>query len=208
MGNFKILICVCALSLFLLFPAFKLQAAYKFNLFTNNTAYCNDLNINMEVSDAGLNNVDFTFHNISQIESSIANIYFEDGSLLSIAEILEGPGTKFGDNPKPSNLPSAQNLIAPFKSVTEFSIGAISPKSKNGINPSERLTIRFDLKTGSSYQSIISELSSCDLRVGLHIIGLPEGSESAVNDPRPIEIPEPAAMGILAIGGLMLRMKK
>ena len=201
----KFLVCVCVLILFFIFPVYSVQAAYQtleFNVFTKSTPYWDDLHLNMVVSDAGSNKVDFTFNNTSLAASSIAKIYFEDGSLLSIAQITQGAGTKFSENPIPANLPAWNLLTPPFEAIKELSIGSVMPVSKNGINSGEWLTIGFNLKPGGTYQSVIDELTTGDLRVGLHVIGLPSGSESAVN------IPEPATMFLLGLGALSLLIKR
>jgi hypothetical protein len=202
MKHSKFIVCLCVSTLFLVFPLCSAQAAFQFNVFTKETPYWSNLNLYMVVSDAGSNKVDFTFHNASSIASSIARIYFDDGSLLGIAQILEGPGTAFSENPKPSNLPAAEMLTPPFEAVKEFGIGADPPPSSDGANPGEWVTIRFDLKTSGSYQSVLDELGDGTLRVGLHIIGLPSGSESAVN------VPEPVTMCLLGLGAFALRRRK
>src|SRR5690606_237384 len=42
------------------------------------------------ISPRGANQVDFTFRNSGPLASSIADIYFDDGSLLGIAQIFSG----------------------------------------------------------------------------------------------------------------------
>jgi hypothetical protein len=197
--------CVCGLILFLIFPVYIVQAAYQtleFNVFTKSTPYWDGLQFNMVVSDAGSDRVDFTFNNTSLLASSIAKIYFENGSLLSIAQITEGNGTNFIANPAPSNLPAWNLLSPPFEAVKELSIGSVTPLPQTGINPGEWLTIGFNLKPGGSYQSVIDELRTGDLRVGLHVTSLPYGSESAVS------IPEPATIFLLGLGILSLLIKR
>ena len=54
---------------------------------------------------------DFTFYNISTIQSSVARIYFDDGSLLGISSVTNSPGTAFSEvSPMPGNLPNGETI--------------------------------------------------------------------------------------------------
>ena len=190
------------------------QATYRFNfsIFTSNGPYYNDPRVNMymEVSNGEAAIVDFTFYNTSAISSSLARIYFDDGSLLNRDTITNGPGTMFGPGTTGANLPSG-NTIG-FYADREFTILADPPPPENGVNPAEPpewVRIRFDLVPGSNLEGVISELYSGELRVGIHIIALngsvgPSYSESAI-----AIIPEPATLSLLAIGAAaLLRRRK
>jgi hypothetical protein len=191
------------------------QAVYRFNfdIFTSNGPYCNDERVNtyMEVSNGVPSIVDFTFYNISTIESSVAKIYFDDGVLLNIATITNGPGTDFSAGASGNNLPGGETIG--FYADREFTIGADPPPSHNGVNPAnppEWVKIRFNLDPADSdLEDVIAELYSGELRVGIHIIsisGLTGGSysESAI-----AIIPEPATLSLLAFGAAaLLRRRK
>ncbi len=90
-------------------PAAVSQASiiYELEVFTSNGAYFDSpaLDLYVEVSDQ-LGQVRFEFHNDSTVSSSIEGIYFDDGSLLGIASIKEGPGTEFSQGGSPPDLPT------------------------------------------------------------------------------------------------------
>ncbi len=202
---------VCCLSLAAFAPALQAGSIYPypFEIFTNNGSFADsaDLNFYVEVSDAGPNRADFTFYNDSLIESCIAGIYFDDGTLLGIADITSSPGVSFSLSAKPKNLPGGNMLEPPFVTTVEFSIDSDPPVPKNGINPgdpAEWLRITFDLKKNGLFQDVLDELNNGTLRVGTHIIGLSDGSsESAIN-----HVPEPATIALLGLGSLVFLCRK
>lgn len=200
---------VCCLSLAAFAPALQAGSIYPFEIFTDNGSFADsaDLNLYVEVSDAGENRADFTFYNDSLIESCIARICFDDGTLLGIADITSSPGVSFSLSAKPQTLPGGNLLEPPFVTTVEFSIDSDPPGSKNGINPSdpaEWLRITFDLKNNGLFQDVLDELNNGILRIGTHIIDLPDGSsESAIN-----HTPEPATITLLGLGSLVLFRKR
>jgi len=108
--------CICATTL-------HASSLYPLEIFTHNGGYYNspDLNIYVVVSN-GDGVVDFTFYNESTIGSSVTGIYFDDGSLLDIAMITNGPGTLFSQPATPNDLPAGNLLDPPFRpaSVSEW----------------------------------------------------------------------------------------
>ena len=201
MRKFSI-ICICSF-VFCFYHTVALQAViYDFQIFTTNGNYYDDpgWNLYVEVVEVSATQIDFTFYNGSSIDSSIARIYFDDGSLLGIDEIENGPGTDFGKVfPGPGNLPGGENIG--FYADKEFSIGADNPPPSKGVNPpDEWVRITFGLN-GGSFNDVIDELNTGVLRIGIHIIALPDGSsESAV--------PEPATIGLLGLGGCLALLRK
>jgi len=187
-------------------PADVSRAAvvYPLEIFTSNGSYYNspDLDLYVEVSD-GEDQVDFTFYNESLINSSITTIYFDGDSLLGIVDITEGTGTSFSQSATPSNLPGGKALESPFVTTTGFSAGSEAPRPHSGVNPGEWVQITFDLINGGSFQSVIDELDTGVLRIGVHIIGLPDGSSELA-----IAVPEPATIALLALGALALLRKR
>jgi hypothetical protein len=193
-------------------PGNALRASYIYPLeiFTNNGAYYNspDLDTYVVVSN-GLGMVDFTFYNESLISSSVAGIYFDDGSLLGIAAITNGPGTSFSKNATPGDLPGGAKVDPPFVTTEEFCIDGDPPESHNGVNPVELgnplewVRVSFELINGGTLSSVVAELNSGELRIGVHVIALPDGSrESAVN------IPEASTFILFALGGLGLTARR
>lgn len=192
-----------ALVLFVSATASVLEGSIIYPLipFTENGEYFDEPGLNLYIEVIYLQSaIDFKFHNESSIDSSIARIYLDDNSLLSFEGISEGPGTSFNVPAVPLNLPAAQLLTPPF--VMDFSIGADAPLPHNGINPTEWLTIHYNLINGAIVADITNALNDESLRIGVHVIGLPDGSsESAV-------IPEPTTLLLLGLGGLVLRRKR
>src|SRR3990172_11131595 len=109
---FAILITIIVLSI-PLSPAYAVS--YGFDGLTNtsgtNTS-AGELQLSVDVTDPGSNQVDFTFTNTGLAAMSITDIYFDDGSLLAIASITDGTGVDFESGANPANLPGA-NLASP-----------------------------------------------------------------------------------------------
>ena len=156
--------------------------------------------------------VDFTFYNDSSINSCIKGIYFDGGSLSllgGIVDITNGPGTAFHQFASPGNLPGGYTLEPVFMTTKQFSASSNPPPSTNGVNQTnddkedEWVRITFNLNLNDDevfvFEDITDRLDSSELRIGIHIIALPDGSsESAVT------IPEPATIMILGLGVLSL----
>ncbi|MHC4185403.1 MAG: PEP-CTERM sorting domain-containing protein [Planctomycetota bacterium] len=194
-------------------PENLLQASsiYPLEIFTSNGGYYNSPDVNMYVVVSnGSGVVDFTFYNESLIDSSLAGIYFDDGSLLGISNITNGPGTSFNRPATPNDLPSGNLLEPPFVTTDQFCVDGDPPVSHNGVNPVESgeplewVKVTFTLINDGTLSAVIDELNTGVLRIGAHVIALPDGSsESAVN------VPEPATVFLLCLGGLVLiRMRK
>ena len=184
---------------------------YSFYIFTDNGYYYDDSGIELLVDVTnGDGQVDFTFYNESELACTIASIYFDDGSLLGISGVIDGPGTNFDTPAKSIDLPAGNLLDPDFDTTEAFSAVGQQPPPFNGVNNSmdEWVTITFDLLEGGTLQDVLDELDTGILRIGLHITSFPDGSsESAVNYPYPV--PEPATVGLLALGGLvLLRVRK
>lgn len=199
---------VCCLSLMVLAPALQADPIYPYTLkiFTSNGSFSdsNDLNLYVEVSDAGAGLADFTFYNDSLIESCIEGIYFDDGTLLGIASVTGSSGVSFSQPASPAALPGGNILEPPFVTSAQFSIDSDPPGPKNGVNPNEWLRITFDLKNNALFQDVIGELNTGAIRIGAHITALPDdSSESAVN-----YTPEPATICLLGLGTLALLRKR
>ena len=177
---------------------------YSFEIFTSNGQYSdsNALDLYVDVT-VGTSTVDFEFHNESLVDSSIARIYFDDISLLGDANIVNGPGCSFSMPATPRDLPAWNTLDPPFEKGAGIDFSSDPARPHNGINPGEWLSIIFEPVGGSEPEDITTALANGDLRVGIHIIALSDGSsESAVN------IPEPGTIILLSLGTMALLRKR
>lgn len=184
----------------------KANMVYPLKVFTTEGLYHDspDLNLYIKVSDGEPNQVEFSFYNESSIDSCIARIYLDDDyeSLLGIANI-EGLGVSFSQPVAPGNLPGAKLLDPAFETTSEFSIDADPPPPKNGINPGEWGVITFDLINDTTLEDVISGLNTNILRVGTHVINLPDGSSVSA-----VTIPELGTLMLLGTAGLWVFTRK
>lgn len=158
----------------------------------------------VDVGDEFANQVLFTFRNNGPEASAVSEIYFDDGSLLGIASILNNPpGVVFVEGASPPELPGANLIEPPFEATIGFLAESTPPPVYKGVNPGEEVGILFDLKPGGEFQDVLDELYSGTLRVGIHVIGFGcGGSESFVN------VPEPATVCLLGLSGLAFLIKR
>jgi hypothetical protein len=152
----------------------------------------------------GANQVTFHFKNAGPLASSITDVYFDDGTLLGIASVVDGPGVDFEQNASPPDLPGGDDLIPPFETTEGFSADSEPPAQPNGANPGEWVKIIFDLISGQDLDDTLAALDDGSLRIGIHVQGFSGGgSEGFVN------VPEPA-LGLLLLGswlGLRRRLR-
>lgn len=198
----------------LLWIAIPAQAVeFGFNCITNNsTTDCGiaEAQLTVDVTDAGGGQVSFRFENAGPLASSITDVYFDDGSLLGIATITDGPGVDFEQGASPGNLPGGGSASPPFVTTAGFSADSEPPTQPNGVNPGEFLVVTFNLQGSQDFNDVLDELDSGALRIGIHVQGFAGGgSESLVNNGT--NVPEPSAtmlLGLSLVGVALLGSRK
>lgn len=174
----------------------------------------------------GANQVLFRFRNVGSNNSSITDVYFDDGTLLAISSVVNGsiPGVNFSAGAFPRDLPGGNAVD--FDTTAGFSADSNPPVQPRGVNPGEELGILFDLQGSQTYASVVNSMSLSvanpgvdvlgGLRIGIHVQGISGGfSESLVNGVctgscNDDVVPEPGFYGLLATGlvGLAFTAKK
>lgn len=180
---------------------------FDFYCITNNKpadAAIGEAQLFVDVSDEYAEKILFTFRNTGPEPSSISEVYFDDGSLLGIASIINNPpGVVFEQGASPPELPGAGLLDPPFETTVGFLAESVPPPPYRGVNPGEQLGILFELLDTRTYQDVITELNSGSLRIGVHVIGFEcGGSESFVCTP------EPATVTVLGLGGVLALLRR
>ena len=175
----------------------------------NNSQNCQTgaLQLGVEVIAGPAGQAQFIFRNTGASAASITDIYFDNGTLLGIASITNGPGVDFSQGANPGNLPGGNSMNPPFQATAGFTADSDSPAQPNGVNPGETVSIFFTLQSGGSFADVIRELYSREIRVGVHVQGFGNGgSESFVNALTPV--PVPAAAWLLLSGLGLLRVAR
>ena len=225
---------LCVTLVLLVFVATEARAElFGFGRITSNTPGAEGSTIGaqlcVDVTDPGDDHVLFTFYNnhpsdpefqnAPAISSSIMEIYFDDGALFGIADIInDGLLTTFvGGSANPGELPSGENLEPEFETTAGFLADAGKGGPTNGVNPGESVGIVFDLQSGMNFDDVMKaiyagfELEEGDdpkgtLRIGMHVISIGEAETSDTF----IMTPVPGAMilGLLGLGAAGLKLRK
>ncbi len=193
---------------------------YYFEAITSNgigSPEIGEAQLSVDVTDAGNDQVLFTFLNVGPDASSIADVYFEDSNpmtLLSLNSLIDADenggdsGVDFSTGATPGNLP-AGNTVG-FMATAGFTADSDSPVQPNGVNPGESLGVLFDIVQGSSFAAVLNDLNTSGLRIGIHVQGFANGrSESFVNclptepgcgEVPPQQTPEPGTIFLMGSG--------
>ena len=194
------------------------STSYGFSAITNNNAGAvadGNANLLVEVIDVGSSQVQFKFTNNSS--STLTDVYFDNGPLLSMTSITSSGGVSFSEGAAPPILPGGSSISPSFDAA--FSADSNPSVSHNGVTSGEWLAITFSLLSGETYASTLTALSlpgggggTGDLRIGVHVQSFAAGggSESFINVPTPIPEPSHYAMMLAGLGlvGLMVRRQR
>ena len=190
---------IITISALLLVPVAAKAVPFGFgNISANevNDAMIGEAQLSVDVTDAGGGQVSFIFNNIGPEASSVTDAYFDGGSYLGIATIVNGTGVDFSQGAKPGNLPAGGNATPPFVATSGLTADSNPPTRPNGVDPGEMLETIFELQGGHTFGDVLDELRNGILRVGIHVQGYASGgSESFIHT-----VPEPSTMLLLGIG--------
>jgi hypothetical protein len=166
--------------------------------------------LSVDVLDISGNQVLFNIMNNGPIDDAIIRqVYFDDGTLLDIAYLIDAndgvggdAGVDFSVGASPPDLPGGNSISPAFNVTAGFLTDADVPQPNvNGIGAGETLGIVFDLQVGNTYADVIDDLTTGALRIGVHVQAFESrGSESFVNNP----VPVPAAVWLFGSGLLGL----
>ena len=154
----------------------------------------------LDVDTAGAGQVAFDLSNTGPTFFSAAQVFFDDalGLLASLVSVIDGSGVNFEAGGSPADLPGGTTIGF----TADHHASATSPAPRRGVNPGESVRIVFSLAVGTTLGDVLAALGSGELRVGVHAIGFADrGSRSFVSAPGPV--PEPGALGLLGVAGLL-----
>jgi hypothetical protein len=183
-----------AFSLFVTVPQAKAISYSFLNVTANNVANAaagvSQLGVDV-TAGPGANQVLFTFKNVGATAMSITDVYFDDGTLLGIASLIESAGVAFTQGGSPPNLPGGTGIN--FNTTAGFLADSDSPSvAANGVNPGETLGVIFNLIGGQTFADTINAINlslaspgvdvTGGLRIGIHVQAFGDGgSEAFIN---------------------------
>lgn len=160
------------------------------------------------LSDSVPGSATFRFTNNVGIASSISEIFYDyDPAAITGEALLLQNGTQFSaGGANPGNLPGGGGLTPPFVAVAMFSADAQGNPSVGIDLASDWLEMRFTLAPNRTFQDVVNDLNSGELRIGLHVrsIGTSGDSDAFVNTAQVIPLPPAVWAGLsgLALVGL------
>lgn len=189
-----------AVAIMLTFGSASADAATMgFSCITNNSAAnCSigEAQLTAELIDLGNGTVEFLFRNTGPDAASITQIYFDQPSpsIMGLSSMSSSSGVSFQQLSN-LNLPGGNGIGF----VATNGVGAKPPVALNGVNPGEWLRLAFTLNQGSTFASLLTNLATGDLRIGMHVqaIGANGQSEAFVNQ---MATPEPTSLLLLGTG--------
>ena len=194
---------------------------YGFERVTNNASVDIARQLRVDVTNEGLGagQVAFIFRNDVGVAGDLAEVYFDDGTLLGIAQVINsGPTVTFSQDVKvtPNNLPGANLLDPDFQTTAGF---AVDSGNGSGVGTNEEwVKIIFNLKEEAAgdffdFQDVIAAINlgvnnpfaAGTLRLGIHVRGIDGGTSDSY-----VLVPLPAAtlLGILGFAAAGLKLRK
>ena len=147
----------------------------------------------------------FNFYNDDTIpepkQMFFRNVYFYDG-MLELPLIIPTPGVAFSEPSNPQDLPGYDSgLLTTFLAADADT----QPEGTNwGVNPGEYLSVRFNIINPYNYDTLLSDIASSNVVLGLKVQGFDGGGSESFITP----IPASVILGMLGLGIAGLKLRK
>jgi hypothetical protein len=155
---------------------------YSFDRITSNSPIDTASQYTVELNSTVLG-VSFTFRNAGPY-GSIAEIYFDDGTLLGEPTITSGPGVAFlndsASTVTPGNLPGGASISPAFVATALFSVD-VTQNTADGVGSGEWVILDFTLQGSLGLADVVNALAlerdvAGSLSIGMHVRSLPDDS--------------------------------
>jgi hypothetical protein len=191
-------------------------------------AGANQLKLLVGVDTEHPDQVTFRFLNVGTAQSSITDVYFDDGQLKTLDLIQDsGDGVWFKKDANPGNVPDHNGIAPSFDASKDFTADSASPVSKNGVNnfsgdvvslntyAGDWVEIVFQMEEDSTVADVIQALATrpdpddpdnISLRVAVHVQAFENGVSASfvANTPSALSVvPEPTCLAVWSTFGVM-----
>ena len=184
-----------------------------FNNITGNSvidAAIGEAQLTVDIVDIGGGQVKFVIHNDGPGTSSVQQVYFRDGAVLSFDSLIDyddgvggDPCVDFTPGVPGAGLPGASTA---WKSAIFFDADADTPQPipkgiNNGDPTGDWLGVIFDINSGFTYANVETQFLQHDMEIGLHVQAFGDGkSESFINNGTIIPAPGAIVLGSIGVG--------